>query len=102
MSTLTTKKPRAKRVVLSDEEVLEVYELGKQGLSDYTISQRTGHTVSAVRVALARVDPYGRVMTNVYGHASNNPSHARTRKNNEICLDEVPFSACKTGNPWTV
>lgn len=75
---------------LTVKEVERIYELSQRGMDEVAIGKVVGLGKTAVDEALARVDPYGRVMETRYGPKGNNPT-GRRRRFSPVCGgNEVP------------
>lgn len=85
-----------KKPPLTDEQILEIYEMDKRGVSGLEIARETGHGKCAIDSALARVSPSGRVMQTMYGDRKNDPSR-NTRFNKTVFVEDTPIPTFKPG-----
>lgn len=63
--------------MMTNAEIESIAKAKAAGQSVASIARSTGHATSTINNALARIDPYGRVMDTIYGPSNNSPAHRR-------------------------
>lgn len=90
----------------SDDEILEMYNLSRAGVSDSRIAKQYGIQAEHVNRLLARVSPDGRVMTSVFGARQNAPDYVAPQRavalvEAEARIDASAQSFNRIGQEWS-